>query len=201
MFHCNVTCCEFCVLRFAFCVSGFGLFQIQLAHCLLPPIASPAEALAKEGPLPIENRVSLFAQLVFMKNIFLLCLLLCGYAYVAAQGTSSHSMAKSVGLYVFPDKDQTPEQQSKDEDYCYKWAVQQSGIDPVNPPKVDTAKVDKSRQGEVLVGGAKGAAAGAAIGAIDHRACAGAGLLPAAGFSRALHRRHRLGAARPGSGK
>ena len=37
-----------------------------------------------------------------------------------------------------------------------------------------------------------------AAGAADHRARAGARLLSAAGFSRPLHRRHGVGAARPG---
>jgi hypothetical protein len=94
---------------------------------------------------------------------------------------TSTSMAKSVGLYVFPAKDQKPEQQAKDEDYCYKWAVQQSGIDPLNLPKVDTAKVDKGRNGEVVKGGAKGAAAGAAIGAIAGDAGKGAAIGAVAG--------------------
>jgi hypothetical protein len=101
-----------------------------------------------------------------------------------AQGTqpaAGTSTSKSVGLYVFPAKQQTPEQQSKDESECYKWAVQQSGIDPANPPKVDTAKADKSRQGEVVKGGAKGAAAGAAIGAIAGDAGKGAAIGAVAG--------------------
>src|SRR5437763_15424071 len=98
----------------------------------------------------------------------------------SAQGTPA-GKAKSVGLYVFPAKNQTPEQQSKEEDECYKWAIQQSGIDPANPPKVDTAQADKSRNGEVVKGGAKGAAAGAAIGAIAGDAGKGAAIGAVAG--------------------
>jgi len=119
-----------------------------------------------------------------MKKIFLLfAAVIIFSSAINAQGTPapSTSMAKSVGLYVFPAKNQTPEQQSKDENECYKWAVEQSGIDPINPPKVDTAKVDKSRGGEVVKGGAKGAAAGAAVGAIAGDAGKGAAIGAVAG--------------------
>jgi hypothetical protein len=117
-----------------------------------------------------------------MKKIFFLqALFTLAILSVNAQAQTSTSLAKSVGLYVFPAKDQTPEQQAKDEDYCYKWAVQESGIDPKNPPKVDTAKADKGRNGEVVKGGAKGAAAGAAVGAIAGDAGKGAAIGAVAG--------------------
>ena len=117
-----------------------------------------------------------------MKKLFFSFLVFFSFGIVRSQNTSSStSLAKSVGLYVFPAKNQTADQQSKDEDECYKWAIQQSGVDPLNPPKVDTAKVDKSRQGEVVKGGAKGAAAGAAIGAIAGDAGKGAAIGAVAG--------------------
>ena len=119
-----------------------------------------------------------------MKKLFLPSILMfIPFALVQAQASTatSASMAKSVGLYVFPAKNQTADQQSKDENECYKWAVQQSGYDPSNPTKVDTAKADKSRQGEVVKGGAKGAAAGAAIGAIAGDAGKGAAIGAVAG--------------------
>ena len=90
--------------------------------------------------------------------------------------TPETSVTKKLGMYVFPAKNQTPETQAKDEADCYKWAVQQSGIDPINPPKVDTAKVDKGPNGAAVKGGAKGAAAGAAIGAIGGDAGEGAAI-------------------------
>jgi hypothetical protein len=74
--------------------------------------------------------------------------------------SSIDSLAKSVGLYVFPAKNQTADQQSKDESECYKWAIQQSGYDPINSTRVIAAPVDKSADGTALVGAAKGAAAG-----------------------------------------
>src|SRR4051812_34660711 len=81
------------------------------------------------------------------------------------QGTSAtESLNKKLGLYIFPAKDQTKEQQQKDESYCYDWAIKNSGVDPLN---IQVAKPDSNavtgREGEVVVGGAKGAAAGLAI--------------------------------------
>ena len=69
-------------------------------------------------------------------------------------------------MYVFPAKDQSQEQLEKDETECYKWAVQQSGVDPLNPTKVEAEQVATGPDGAAVVGAAKGAAVGAAIGAI-----------------------------------
>ena len=84
-----------------------------------------------------------------------------------AQETSlGDQVTKKVGMYVFPANDQSQEQLEKDETECYKWAVEQSGVDPLNPPKVEAAQVPTGPDGAAVVGAAKGAAAGAAIGAI-----------------------------------
>jgi hypothetical protein len=65
---------------------------------------------------------------------------------------------------IYPAKGQTPEQQKKDEAECYLWAVQQSGYDPANPAAVP----EKVKPKPVIGSGGlvKGAAAGAAVGAI-----------------------------------
>ena len=101
-----------------------------------------------------------------MKKIFSVVFSLIGLAHFGNAQSPTQSVTKKLGIYVFPGKNQTPEVQSKDEADCYKWAVEQSGVDPINPPKVDTAKVDKGPNGAMVKGAAKGAAAGAAIGAI-----------------------------------
>ena len=65
------------------------------------------------------------------------------------------------GQTVTAAKGQSPEQQQKDEAECYSMAVQQSGYDPANPPpQAQTAPVTGSG------GRARGAVAGAAVGAI-----------------------------------
>ncbi len=73
------------------------------------------------------------------------------------------SLAQSQ-LYVYPQKGQSQEQQSRDRFECHNWAVQQSGFNPTNPPLM--AQPQSTGGGEVVRGGARGAATGAVIGAI-----------------------------------
>ncbi len=118
-----------------------------------------------------------------MKKIFIAAILIgssSGFAQTpAAQPTTT--MAKSMGLYVFPTKNQTKEVQEKDDADCYRWAVEQSGVDPLNPTKVEVKQVDTSPDGTAVVGAAKGAAAGVAIGAIAGDAGKGAAIGAVAG--------------------
>jgi len=76
------------------------------------------------------------------------------------------SIAKSLGLYVFPPDGKDAAAQEADEMACFNWAKQQTGFDPINPTQVQAAQVDQSPDGSAIRGGARGAAAGAAIGAI-----------------------------------
>lgn len=85
-----------------------------------------------------------------------------------------NQISHAMGLYVFPAKGQSQSQQKKDEFECYNWAVAQSGIDPLNLPKVEAAPVQSGPTGAAVGGAAKGAAAGAAIGAITGDAGEGA---------------------------
>jgi hypothetical protein len=100
---------------------------------------------------------------------------LCVFALKAyAQQTASKSMAASLGLYVFPTKEQTAETQQADEMACYNWAKEQTGFDPVNPTKVEVKQAETGPDGTAVRTAAKGAAAGAAIGAITGDAGQGA---------------------------
>lgn len=89
---------------------------------------------------------------------------------------SYNQMSTGLKLYVFPAKGQSKQQQKADEFECYKWAMEQSGIDPLNLPKVEAAPVQSGPTGGAIVGGAKGAAAGVAIGAIAGDAGKGAAI-------------------------
>lgn len=101
---------------------------------------------------------------------------------VYGQETSIGAMAaKKVGLYVFPANGQSTDQLNKDETECYQWAVQQSGVDPLNPPKVEAAQVETGPDGSAIRGAARSAAAGAAIGAIAGDAGQGAAIGAVAG--------------------
>ena len=97
-----------------------------------------------------------------------------------------NQISQSMKLYVYPSKGQSKQQQKEDEFECYKWAVEQSGIDPLNLPKVEAAPAQTGPTGGAVKGAAKGAAAGAAIGAIAGDAGKGAAIGAAAGGMRGL---------------
>ena len=112
-----------------------------------------------------------------MKSIVsMLTLLFCAHAAPAQTTTPPTSFSKSLGLYVFPKNGQDAKTQEADETACYKWAVAQTGIDPIHPPKVEAEKADTSPDGTAVVGAARGAAAGVAIGAIAGDAGKGAAI-------------------------
>lgn len=102
-----------------------------------------------------------------MKKVIYTLIAFSSFTYVlSAQTPNSSTLASGLGLYVFPTKDQNQATQDADEAACYKWAKEQTGVDPLTPPKVEAKQVDKSPDGTAIVGAAGGAAAGAAIGAI-----------------------------------
>ena len=92
-----------------------------------------------------------------------------------------NQISSGLKLYAFPAKGQNQEQQKADEFECYKWAMEQSGIDPLNLPKVQAPPKETGPTGGAVVGGAKGAAAGLAIGAIAGDAGKGAAIGAVAG--------------------
>src|SRR5690242_10792132 len=72
-----------------------------------------------------------------MKEIFgLLALLIVVGGNAQTSPAPKTTFAKSLGMYVFPAKNQNTATQEKDDTDCYKWAVEQSGVDPMNPTKV-----------------------------------------------------------------
>jgi hypothetical protein len=92
-----------------------------------------------------------------------------------------NQISQAMKLYVFPSKNQSKQKQKEDEFECYKWAVEQSGIDPLNLPKKDSVVVQSGPTGAGVKGAARGAAAGAAIGAISGDAGEGAAIGAIAG--------------------
>lgn len=124
-------------------------------------------------------------QIEVMKSnhIFLIAGILIFPLLLSAQETQpTTSMAKSLGMYVFPSNNQDAATQQADEAACYSWAVQQSGVDPLNLPEVKPQEVPGGMGAAGAVGGAaKGAAVGAAIGAISGDAGKGAAIGATAG--------------------
>ncbi|HXW75611.1 MAG TPA: glycine zipper family protein [Steroidobacteraceae bacterium] len=105
----------------------------------------------------------------------------------APAAAPSGSLSSSLGLYAFPAKNQTAQQQANDETYCFGWAKTQTNIDPMNikPQAPDqqtaAAQADSATQGARAGGAARGAAGGAVIGAIAGDAGTGAAAGAAAG--------------------
>jgi hypothetical protein len=120
-------------------------------------------------------------------------LLVCGQHAVAQIPTTQvlpdttkityNQISQSLGLFVFPSKNQSQGKQKQDEFECYKWAMDQSGIDPQNIPKIEVVE-STGPTGGAVVGAAGGAAAGAAIGAIAGDAGKGAAIGATAGAIR-----------------
>ncbi len=84
------------------------------------------------------------------------------------------SPAQSVGLFVFPQNNQTQQQQLQDEGACYGAAKSSSGVDPTHIQVVAAPPPEQSGGG--VKGAARGAAGGAAIGAIAGDAGKGAAI-------------------------
>ena len=64
------------------------------------------------------------------------------------------------GLYFYPAKGQSADQQSRDQYECHNWAVGQTGYDPANPPPQGASAPPPTSSA------ARGAFGGAAVGAI-----------------------------------
>jgi hypothetical protein len=98
------------------------------------------------------------------------CLLMASlYVSFAAAQTSSpkpvKGMASTVGLYVYPQKQQGATQQLTDEQQCYGSAKTQTGFDPNAPTTVSkTAKPDSANDHVAAKGALRGATTSRALG-------------------------------------
>lgn len=102
--------------------------------------------------------------------------------------------AGSVGAqqFVYPAKGQSPEKQQKDEAECQTWAVKQSGYDPAKPATAPAPAAAPAQASGPSGARLRGAAAGAAVGAItdnDKSDAALAGAVGAASAERGAQRR------------
>jgi hypothetical protein len=96
--------------------------------------------------------------------------------------SAQQSPAARLGVFPYPKNNQDAAQQQKDENECYGWAKQQTGIDPAAPPP--PPQEAKQAKGGGVKGAAGGAAGGAAIGAIAGDAGEGAAIGATAGAVR-----------------
>jgi hypothetical protein len=129
-------------------------------------------------------------------NKILLTIITCFIAAFSAMAqNSTASISSGLGLYVFPSNNQDAATQENDEIACYKWAKEQTGVDPINPPQIEAEEVETGPDGTAVRSAARGAAAGAAIGAIAGDAGKGAAIGAAAGGMGGLRARRHGGAA------
>lgn len=84
-------------------------------------------------------------------------------------------------MFIFPTKGQSADQQELDEFTCYKWAKNQTGIDPNQPTQAPASSAGSRRGGSVLGSAMGGAALGAIGGAIAGNAKKGAAIGAAVG--------------------
>jgi Glycine-zipper domain len=115
-------------------------------------------------------------------------LLVAGALALAGPGQAG----AQAGMYVYPARGQSPQQQESDRGQCYGWAVQQTGFDPANPQVGGgpPPMMGQPRRG-MFRGAAGGAAMGAIGGAIGGDAGRGAAIGGGVGALFGLMRRHR----------
>ena len=109
--------------------------------------------------------------------------------FIGNVGTSNAEM------FIYPKEGQTKEKQEMDEFQCHKWAVGQTGVDPMNQQPAPVAQVQPQtqsrRRGGLLRGAGRGAALGAVGGAIAGDAGKGAAIGAGVGaLGGAMRRRH-----------
>lgn len=112
-------------------------------------------------------------KLISQVGLSVLCI---GFSINSFSQSTGEAVAKKIGVYVFPTKNQTPEQQEKDLSECYTWAVQQSSYDPINPTTVQAKQVEQGPDGAAVGGAAGGALVGLAIGSVSGDAGKGAAI-------------------------
>jgi hypothetical protein len=108
--------------------------------------------------------------------VFLVAAGTCAALFAQEQGSGQKTLAATLGVAVFPADGQTAQVQSTHEAECYKWAVDNTEVDPFTAEKQVAAaqqqaaqqqqQVQQGTQGSGAKGAVKGAAAGALIGEI-----------------------------------
>jgi hypothetical protein len=130
--------------------------QAQTAATAQPPTSSTPAATAQQAPADSATPPAPVAQTPYL--------------------------ARGLGLFVYPAKNQDAKEQGQDEHDCWVWAGQQTGVDPVtlkpdpNAGAAAKAQAADATQGAAVVGGVKGAVGGAVIGGIAGNAGKGAAI-------------------------
>lgn len=135
--------------------------------------------------------------------LFVVCLIAPSLAELLANGSGQQpissgqtasapqSPAARLGMFPYPKNNQSAAQQQQDENECYNWAKQQTGIDPSAP--APPPKEAKKPRGGGVKGAAGGAATGATVGAIAGDTGEGAAIGAAAGAMRGRRQQRKAG--------
>jgi hypothetical protein len=115
-----------------------------------------------------------------MRRLLLIPPLFAAVSLLAQQAVPPSSQ---LGVFVYPAKGQSPDQQRADEADCYRWASSQTGIDPT-APAAQVATQSQGMDGSAVKGAAGGAAVGTAVGAIAGDTGEGAAIGAVAGAVR-----------------
>jgi predicted lipid-binding transport protein (Tim44 family) len=91
--------------------------------------------------------------------------------------------AAAQDVFVYPARNQSPDQMARDKEECHDWSVQQTGVDPVKMAAEAQAPQQKGGEGGGMAGGA---AMGAARGAMSGGSV-GAGAMQGVGIGRLVH--------------
>jgi hypothetical protein len=110
-------------------------------------------------------------------------------AAATAVAVTGMEVGPAGAIYIYPAKGQSEEQQQRDKFDCSQWATQQTGFDPTNPQRVQTAQTQQ--RGGAVRGAAGGAALGAVGGAIGGDAGKGAAIGAGVGAGAGMMRRNR----------
>ncbi len=98
-----------------------------------------------------------------------------------------------IGMFIYPAKGQSANQQKKDEDACYGWAETNTGLTlaagQVDAAAAGKASAESAGKGKVARGAATGTATGLAIGAISGNAGRGVAVGAVAGSLRGVRGR------------
>ena len=123
-----------------------------------------------------------------MSTAITLTVLFTFFVFVAGLFMISNADAEPI---VYPSKGQSKAQQSKDEGACHQWAIQQTGVDPVQLAEESSSGEVYQRHHSALGGAARGALLGVAVGAIAGDAGKGAAIGATAGGLRGKMRSRR----------
>jgi len=83
----------------------------------------------------------------------------------ASIGMAAAQAGSISGMYVFPKRNQGPEQQQQDEMQCHGTAVEMTGYNASAPPSPPPPQGQRNQPGTTARGAVRGAAGGAALGA------------------------------------